>query len=474
MAVKLMQHQKDAVNFALNNDGIAAFFHDVGCGKTLSAIATFIKLREKNKALKLFVFCPLSLIESAWGEEIKKYTNLSYRNLNRNPLKNEWPANEDVYIANFEYIISSKKLDMLQSFLKNHKFLCVIDESSKLKNNTSKITKTIIKLKPFFDHRIVMSGTPAPNSELEYWGQMTFLKDRIFHPNFYAFRNTYFDMRRDNDIIPGAVLSRLDVQELYKKGYKYFIKKSSQDRLVERMMPFTHLVKKETCLDLPDQIDQYRRFQLGEEQQRIYNDMERVAIAEILAESGDVSYVIAKIALTKLMKLRQIISGFSVDSEGKINLLKQNPKLQELEDMIGELGGRQAIIWCNFKQEIADVTRLVGDRACFMWGEVPLDEREQAVIDFKSGSKQFLVANPASAGHGLTFVNCNLEIFYSLDFSYERYEQARGRIHRYGQKNNCVYVHILGEDTIDGYILDVLQRKKTMDESIKAFISERK
>ena len=471
-----MQHQRDGIDFLVNNGGVGAFYWDVGTGKTLGALATYEKFRGQTPNLKLMVICPLSLIESAWGAEIKKHTRFSYRNLNQKQLGisdgYNYPST-DIYILNFEYLISKNKLDTLIRFLKCYKWMCVIDESSKLKNNTSKTTKTILKLKNLFVHRIVMSGTPAPNSEMEYWGQMTFLKDRIFHPNFYAFRNTYFDMRRGMEIIPGQVLSRLDIQELYKKGYKYYLRPENQKRLAERIRPYCHLVKKSECMDLPEQIDQYRVFQLGEDQKKIYKDMKEAAIAEIINESPDPDYIVAKIALTKLIKLRQIISGFAIDAQGATLRMKTNPKLDELKDLLEDIGDAQAIIWCNFKKEIEDVSQMVGDRACFMWGEVPVSEREQAVIDFRTGKKQFLVANPASAGHGLTFVNASIEIFYSMDFSYEKYEQARGRIHRYGQKNNCLYIHLMGEDTIDGYILDVLKKKKTIDESVKDFISER-
>lgn len=466
MAVKLMDHQKAGRDFAIKNNGIAAFYHEIGCGKTLTAIATFIKMRDCEPDLKLFVLCPLSLIESAWGEDLEKFTHLKYLNLN----KNEPADGYDVYICNFESFISDKKLALIKKFLSGRKWLCVIDESSKLKNNTAKITKTLLSCRYAFKYRIVMSGTPAPNSEMEYWSQMTFLREGIFHKNFYAFRNTYFDMRRGMDIIPGQVISRLDIQALYKKGYKYYLRPENQKKLIERMMPVCHMVKKSDCMDLPDQVDQYRIFELSAAHRKIYKEMKEQAIAEILNESGDSEFVVAKIALTKLMKLRQIISGFAIDEQGFAQSMPGNPKLQELEDLLDQIGNNQAIVWCNFRREIEDVSKLLGDRACFIWGDVSVTDREQAVIDFKAGTKQFLVANPASAGHGLTFVNANIEIFYSMDFSYEKYEQARGRIHRYGQKNQCLYIHLMANDTIDRYILDVVQKKKTIDESIKEFI----
>lgn len=465
MNVNLMNHQKDGIDFILDNGGVGALYWEVGCGKTLGGLGVFSKLREKNPDLKMFIICPLSLIEKAWMDEIKKYTAFKALNINKNEISDGY----DIYIANYERFLSDKSLADILSLIQKHRWLCVIDESARLKNNQSKTVKTILRIRSLFRHRVILSGTPAPNLETEYWAQMTFLKDGIFHKNFYAFRNIYFSMRRGNDIVPGMVVSRLNVHDLFKKGFKYFLTQDNQRKLLERMKPHCHVVRKADCLDLPEQIDQFRAFRLSDDQRKIYNQMKHECIAQIINERTDSAFIVSKIALTKMMKLRQIISGFAIDDTGTTQKISANAKLREFESMIDELSDSQAIIWCNFKQEILDVSSVVGGRACFMHGDVSQEDRETAVDDFRSGRKQFLVANPASAGHGLTFTNCSVQIFYSIDFSYEKYEQARGRTHRYGQKNACVYIHLLGDDTIDAQIMDVLKKKKSIDDAVKEF-----
>lgn len=465
--IELMKHQKDGVDFILKNGGIGALFWEIGCGKTIGALNIYKNLREKNPGLKMFVICPLSLIESAWGEDINKFTDYVYCNLYKYPV--DIPA--EIYIANFEYIISKKNQDILNLFLSKHQWLCVIDESSRLKNNTAKTTKTILKIKDKFKYRVVMSGTPAPNSELEYWGQISFLQDRIFHPSFYAFRNTYFHLARGNQVIPGQTYSKMGMADLFKKGWKYSISKQNRERMFARMAPLCNFVKKIDCVDLPEQIDQVRTFEIDGEQLNAYKSMKNHSIAEIMQESKDPSFVVAKIALTKLMKLRQITSGFAIDDQSQIKKFGINPRIKELKNTLEEIGDKQVIIWCNFHQEFRDVSEIIdSDKYCMIYGEIPIQQREQAIIDFKDGKKQYLIANPASAGHGLTFVNCSIQIFYSIDFSFEKYEQARGRIHRVGQKNQCLYIHLLCEDSIDKYVFDVVNKKKDMHETIVNFI----
>jgi SNF2 family DNA or RNA helicase len=79
---------------------------------------------------------------------------------------------------------------------------------------------------------------------------------------------------------------------------------------------------------------------------------------------------------------------------------------------------------------------------------------------FLDGTCRFLVANPKSAAHGLTFVNCHVMVYFSLNYSFEEYSQSRGRIMRKGQERNCVYFHLLMRGTIDEDVLAVCQKKK--------------
>jgi len=64
----------------------------------------------------------------------------------------------------------------------------------------------------------------------------------------------------------------------------------------------------------------------------------------------------------------------------------------------------------------------------------------------------------------LTFVNCSTQVFFSLDYSYERYSQAKSRTHRAGQVNKCTYIHLIAKDSIDEDIIEILKNKGDMNE----------
>jgi SNF2 family DNA or RNA helicase len=53
-------------------------------------------------------------------------------------------------------------------------------------------------------------------------------------------------------------------------------------------------------------------------------------------------------------------------------------------------------------------------------------------------------------------------VFYSLDYSFSNYEQARARIHRIGQRNNCNYIHLIAQKTIDEKVFEAIKKKKNI------------
>lgn len=478
--VNLYEHQKTARDFALNNDGNSALFMEVGTGKTLTSLSIFSELRKSNLKLKMFVFCPISLIEGAWAEDIKKFTRFSYWNIRKKTKRNSLKEFADIWIINYEFLISEKNMRWMYCVLQNHPFIAALDESSKIKNHSSKTTKNMLKLRNLFKHRIVLSGTPAPNNETEYWGQVTFVKDRVFHPNFYAFRNTYFHLQRGNQIgVPQSLLNKGGLGEAFRKGFSYEITNSNRERLLQRMKPICHFVKKDECLDLPEQVDEIRYVEMSDAQAKCYREMKRHCVTEIEDEVksknfdiNDISNpIVAMIALTKMLKLRQITSGFAYAENGEAKELKTNPKFNDLMQFIDQIGNEQLIIWCHFKPEITKIKNALKEKARCLYGEVKHADRDDNIQGFKNGDFQFLIAHPRSAAHGLTFVNCHLQYFFSLDYSNEEHQQCRGRTHRPGQNKKCTYVYSICENSIDKSILDVLKNKKKKEDIAKGFLS---
>jgi len=449
--MELYNHQKEAIKLLIKNKGSGALFHSIGCGKTLTVLETYKYYKKPIPNLKLCVVCPITLINEAWGEDIKKFTNFTYHSMREKKFKEA-----DIYIANWEWVLRN-------SFKINGPAMIALDESSRMKNFKSKTTKKLLKMKHDFQYRIVMSGTPAPNCETEYWSQMSFVGDEIFHKSFYAFRGYFFHLARGGQVMNGQIMDKQAMSKLFQNGWKYKLTPQRREQLVLKMKPYTHYAKLVECVDMPEQIDQKRFVVLPAKLRSLYNTMKREAIIEIQSQA-----IVAQVALTKLMKLRQLCSGFAIDTDGIVQPTKENPKLKELKGILDDIGTQQAIIWCQFQHEVRQLAELLKDKCVTLYGGTK--DKDGSIKAFKSGEAQFFIAHPRSAAHGLTLVNCNIQIFYALDYSSECYIQARGRTHRIGQKNPCTYIHLICHNTIEEDIYITLQRKGDAQDIVNGFL----
>ena len=497
MKANLMNHQHQGVLFAHKNNGIAAFHYEVGCGKTLTALAAYESFKKQDPDLKLLVICPISLIHGAWVKEIEKFTDYKWWDIHSKVNNTSFPGKADIWILNFEYLINKAKFLELRKWLSLGEFMVIIDESSKMKNHTSvtvdrlngewKAGKYIQGIKDMCRYRIELTGTPAPNTESEYWAQMYFLNPAILGNNFYKFRNLYYSLQRGKEIVKGAVFDKQTLREMFNKGYKYEFDESKRQEFFDKLKPWCHVIKAKDCLDLPEAIDEYRVFDMESDQARVYKEMKTEFVAEIRHELDHQIYVneiekaiiqssivVANIILTKMMKLRQITSGFAITESGIGRALttKIPEKLKILLDIIEECGNEQIIIWCQFRYEIVQIVTTIKEIAnvAELHGGIAEKDRIHHINNFLSGACRFLVAHPDSAAHGLTFVNCNRAVYYSLSYSYEEYSQSRGRIMRHGQKKNCVYFHILARSTVDEDVLAVCQKKQTKQDIAERFL----
>jgi len=87
-------------------------------------------------------------------------------------------------------------------------------------------------------------------------------------------------------------------------------------------------------------------------------------------------------------------------------------------------------------------------------------DRAEQVQQFQTDPEvKVFIGQLQTTGMGLTLTAASVAVFYSLDFSYANYEQSRARIHRIGQKEKCLYIHLVCKNTVDEKIMAALQKK---------------
>ena len=416
----LRKYQKKIVNSALNN-GCYGIFSDTGTGKTIMGleIATHY-----NKTL---ILCPLSVIETAWIDDCHKfYSNKKITNVwsnsksNRLKLLNE-PA--DIYVMNYE------SFKILHNEIRKANFDCVIvDESSVMKNMSSQITQLIFDLIGVIPHRFVLSGCPTPNHNSEIFPQMKFVDPDIFGNNYYGFLARYFH------------------QDMANPHYWYQTD-NDKERYYARLSEKSIFLKKDDCVDLPEKVFEIKRFDMAKKQRQYYDDI----INDIKANINQWS----KFEFTaKLMKLREVTSGFVIGKDGNVIGFDNNKEML-LKEVLSELGDKQVIIWCQFQHEIDTLAKKFGGVALTS----KTKNRDEVIRYFKNGNIKLLFTHPKLVGKGLTFTNCTYNIYYSLSFSYEEFKQSQDRIHRIGQNKKCTYIILQAKDSIEEKMYDCVQRK---------------
>lgn len=454
--MKPFKHQIDAVYFAMLRNGNAFLKHDMGIGKTRSELMLFQRLREIHPDLKLFVLCPKKLIKDAWIEDIQKFTSYKFDNL----ADTRSTDVIDIGLMNYETFRIEKNNAYLAKLLDGKKWMCVLDESSILKDHKSKTAKKLLKIASVFKYRGAMSATPAPNKESEWWAQIKFVNPDIFPGNFYAFESKYMCFVRGESMQTGSFFAKKDRQKLLSSGWKQILNPDKKAEFYKKLSQVVHYANKKECLDLPHTIDVVRRFDLSHEEKSAYTAMEKDLVL-FLNEYA----VTAELAIKKVMKLRQITSGFILGDQQQIHQFKDTSKKEMLIEVLDEIGNKQVIIWVNFRHEVEMLKDLPNH--VVVGGGVDSDK---AIEDFKAGRVQYLLINTQSGAHGLTFINCHYQIFYSLNYSFELYSQARGRTDRAGQTESTTYIHLIANNSIDEDVLNVVQRKSNLEAIVNKYL----
>ncbi len=427
----LYEHQKKAFALASLFDSYALFMSP-GTGKSLVAIKLI-----QHWQVPAMVVAPLSTLESVWVREIEKWSTLKCVVLWDN-LK-AYNKDYDVYIINYAQfkILQNKALTPIEKRVQ----CLVIEESSVMKNYSSGITKSILEYRNKIKHKLCLSGTPAPNNLLEYHSQMAFVNDALLGDNFFKFRSTYFFSTGFG-------------------GYLYKPMTGAKDAIIQNVSKQAFSIDKDECLDLPDKVYETRYVYMDKTQEAAYKQMKEENIMQFKEHT-----TLGANELAKLMKLRQITSGFTITTEGatvsisptKINALK------ELLDEIPE--DKQVIVWCNFHFEINRLKEEFKDQCCTLYGDMTQKEKNESITGFQQGKYRILLAHPLSGGLGLNLQNCSYICWYSLSYSSEQHLQANDRIYRQGQVNKCTYFYLIAKDTIDEIIYKVLDKKIDLIES---------
>jgi SNF2 family DNA or RNA helicase len=331
-------------------------------------------------------------------------------------------------------------------------------------------------------YKVAMSGSPIGNSPMDLWSQLEFLGD-----GFSGFRS-YKAFRKFHGIYE-------KVQQTGAHGVEKLVGVKNIPLLQERLARLSFAVTKaEAGLSLPDKTYSIYEVQMEPYQAKCYAKLQDQLALEIEDKmSGEiVDEVTIKNILTQLLRLAQITSGYITydekrDELGNVlaerrteELCPVNPKFEAIKDLLTEDRDPRAktVIWCTFKHNIHRISRGLTElgilHGCYH-GDVPLDERDRLVDEFNNNPNfKVLVCNPQTAGEGLNLLGynlknpeltdtfCDMEIFFSINWSAIGRAQAEDRIHRRGTRMPVQVIDLIVPGSIDEEIHSNVTEKRKM------------
>ena len=407
-----------------------------------------------GKISRALVIAPLSIL-GVWDEEFRKFAGFDYtlavlngsgakkadalRHLDGSPLQ--------VAVVNYE---SAWRLEpeLMKWLGKGGGSLVIADEGHKIKTHKTNASKAMHRLGVKANYKLLLTGTPITNRALDVFSQYKFLNPAVFGNSFYSWRNRYFDMVGYGNHTP-------------------VMKRSMEPELTQKIHSIAFRATKAECLDLPETTDIIRHVELEASAMKLYRNLVKDSFTELNGQE-----VTATNILTRLLRLSQLTGGFlggddqrdagpNVRCGGIIPV--STAKLDALADIIDTAAeeGKKLVIIARFVAEIAAIKALL-DKQGIGYAAVSGETKDRAeqVRQFQENpSVTVFIVQIATAGLGITLTAASTLVFYSLDYSMSNFEQAKARIHRVGQRENCTYIYLAAKNTIDAKILKALRDK---------------
>ena len=438
-------YQNYAKDFILAHK-VSALFLDCGLGKTITTLTAINELMyDSFEISKVLIIAPLRVAQSTWKDEIEKWDHLNLLRYSiavgdeKERLK-ALKQNSDIYIINREnvdWLVTKSGIDFNFDML-------VIDELSSFKSHTSKRFKSLLKIRPYFERVVGLTGTPSSNGLMDLWAEFRVLDlgERLGR-YITHYRNEYFLPDKRN----GAVI------------FSYKPQPNAEERIYRRLADMTISMKSTEYLKMPELILNELEINLDEEDQMKYKKFKKEMVMTIQEKEID-----AINAASLSNKLIQLANGSIYDEDKKFYEV-HNKKLDKLEEIIESANGKPVLVAYWFK---ADKERI----------EKRFKVREIKTADdikqWNMGMINLALIHPASAGHGLNLQSGGSTlVWFSLTWSLELYQQTNARLYRQGQKDTVVIHHLITKNTIDEDIMKSLKRKDKTQEALMRAVKAR-
>lgn len=419
-----------------------ALFVDMRLGKTV----TIIRWLKHKKAKRTLVVCPLSIMDTWKRElELEGIIYFEFRTFKKELVP---------FLALFNGVVLTNYEALLHTELQSVPWECVIlDESQKIRRHQAKISRICSDSFKDVPLKAILTGTPAPESPLDYFQQFKFLKGQMLDlDNIWDFKFRHMVMYGSKFIPTHGAINLI----------KGFLQQNAI--VVTRKNPAVQSIFKNEKIYSP------RFIEMEKDAYSVYKKMERDWAIGIDSENA----LHAKFAIVVQNYLHQMASGYLKRSEGFVS----NHKLKELlticQDEINPED--KVVIFCKHLKELQAICESLPG-AIPINGEVPPENRTQRIKSWTSNNhNRFLVCQIATASMGINLSAADTAIYFSNSWALQDRLQSEDRILS-PENNTLLYIDLITKNTIDEDIVQALQDKRdgqNIDFFLKVYSNFRK
>jgi SNF2 family DNA or RNA helicase len=463
MELKLWAHQKRGIERAKEIPNLALLF-DAGTGKTLTTIRILAdKYNAQKRVMKTLIVAPVIVLDN-WKREFAKFCPklpqerifILHGNKKDKILQDILSSKEgnNIVVTNFETLLNEKVRNQLLNWKPE---IMIIDESQRIKNPQSKRTKYAIALSDVTRHNFILSGTPILNSPMDIFSQYRALdKGATFGKNFFSFRATYF--YDANAGMPSHV-----------HFPDWRPRREMMDHLNSKIYSIAERAIKSECLDLPDLVKTKIYVELSPAQRKVYTELKNDFVSYV-----ESSAVVADLAITKALRLQQIVSGYVKLEDDREMTFEETDRIKALSELLEDLApSNKIIVWAVFKQNYAAIRRVceaLKIKFVEATGETPVKTKFANVDAFNNDpSVRVFIGHPGALGVGINLTAASHSIYFSRTFSLENQLQSEARNFRGGSidlHSKITQIDLIAKNTVDEDVVAALERKENVAEAI--------
>jgi len=426
--------------------GRALLADEVGLGKTIEAALILKEYVVRGLVRKALVLVPASLTVQ-WQEELREKFGLHFEIMDE---IEDWERHPFVIAS-----LDTAKRDVNREVIERLYYdLVIVDEAHKLRHRNTKNWKFVSAIRR--KYILMLTATPVQNDLEELFNLVTLLKPGQLK-TWGAFRKEFFEAgdRRTPANAPELRQLLLEVMIRNRRGEAITLPPRRVDAVEVSLAPDER--------DLYTGVTKFiRRWYANSP------NANRLSLMVLQREIGS-----SPAAATETLRRLREGSNFSWEERAELDQLYQRAaairdserakRLVELVDKVPD----KVIVFTQYYRTMLWLAGRLRARgfsiATFHGGMNPM-EKETAVRDFRASSQVFLSTEAGGEGRNLQFAHRLVN--FDLPWNPLRLEQRIGRIHRIGQTREVHVVNLWAKDTIEEYVLELLDKKIHMFELV--------